>query len=222
MLILCDFDNTITSCDVTNLIWDKRLGPGWREELLPPYYAGTTSHFELMAGAYKRITASEADLLKDIEGKVELRPGFLDLLDFCAARAWPFVVVSGGLDFYVRAILPPGLRVLSYSARFGDGCEVRYPEGLTPAPGEDFKLHVIRILRAEHPGDPIAFAGDGKNDFPAAEEAEMVFALAGSRLEEMCESAGVPFRAFTDFFDVLRALEGARVGGAVPGEPPGH
>jgi 2-hydroxy-3-keto-5-methylthiopentenyl-1-phosphate phosphatase len=211
MLFLCDFDNTITTRDVTNLIWDRRLGPGWREELLPPYYAGTTSHFELMAGAYKRITASEADLLLDIEGKVELRPGFLDLLGFCAARAWPFVVVSGGLDFYVQAILPPGLRVLSYSARFGEHCEVRYPEGLAPAPGEDFKLHALRLLRAEHPGEAMAFAGDGKNDFAVAEEADLVFALAGSRLEEMCAAAGVPFRAFHDFFDVVRVLESERI-----------
>lgn len=222
MLLLCDFDNTITSCDVTNLIWDKRLGPAWRDEFLPPYYAGITSHFELMSGAYKRIAASEADLLKDIEGKVELRPGFLELLELCHARAWPFVVVSGGLDFYVRAILPPGLRVLSYSARFGDFCEVRYPEGLEPAPGEDFKLHALRLLRAEHPGEPIAFAGDGKNDFAAAEEAEMVCALAGSRLEEMCAGAGVPYQAFTDFFDMIRSLEGAPPGRLVPGAPPNH
>ena len=222
MLIVCDFDNTITSCDVTNLIWDKRLGPSWREEFLPPYYAGTVSHFELMSGPYKRILASEAELLKDIEGKVNLRPGFLELLAFCKARAWPFAVVSGGLDFYVRAILPPGLRVLSYSARFGEGCEVLYPEGLEPAPGEDFKLHALRLLRAAHPGESIAFAGDGKNDFAAAEEAEMVFALAGSRLEEMCSDAGVPFRAFSDFFDVIRALETAPGSSAVPGEPPRH
>lgn len=208
MLILCDFDNTITTRDVTNLIWDRRLGPGWREELLPDYYAGKKSHFELMSGAYKRISAGEAELLGDIEGQFELRPGFFDLLDFCRARAWPFVVVSGGLDFYVRAILPPGVRVLSYAARFGDHCEVVYPEGLEPAPGEDFKLHVIRRLQAEHPGEAIAFAGDGKNDFAAAEEAELVFALAGSRLAEMCEDAGVRFYPFSDFFDVLRVLRG--------------
>lgn len=220
MLFLCDFDNTITSCDVTNLIWDRRLGPGWREEFLPPYYAGTTSHFELMAGAYKRIAATEAELLKDIEGKVEIRPGFLDLLDFCRARSWPFVVVSGGLDFYVRSILPPSIRVLSYSARFGEHCEVRYPEGLSPAPGEDFKLHAIRLLRAEHPGEPIAFAGDGKNDFAAAGEAETVFVLAGSRLEQMCSDAGVAHRPFHDFFDVLRALEGAPGSASMPGDPP--
>ncbi|MCK6590057.1 MAG: HAD-IB family phosphatase [Polyangiaceae bacterium] len=218
MLILCDFDNTITSLDVTNLIWDKRLGPTWREEFLPPYYAGITSHFELMSGAYKRIVAGEADLLKDIEGKVELRPGFLEFLDYCGARGWPFAVVSGGLDFYVRALLPPGLRVLSYSAHFGEHCEVRYPDGLKPAPGEDFKLHVLRLLRAEHPGEPIVFAGDGKNDFAAAEEAEMVFALTGSRLAEMCAQAGVRFHPFADFFDMIRDLEGA----SVPGDPPIH
>ena len=30
MLILCDFDNTITTEDVTNLLWDEFDLPNWR------------------------------------------------------------------------------------------------------------------------------------------------------------------------------------------------
>ena len=60
------------------------------------------------------------------------------------------------------------------------------------------------------PGRPLVFVGDGYSDRCAAGAATRVFARDG--LVEYLEARGVPYEPFDDFFDVLRALDGAPTG----------
>src|SRR4051812_39160232 len=99
MLILCDFDGTITLQDVTNLIWDRYIGPSWRGDLLSSYKGGQISHLKIMVDGYKQIHAPKLELLDFVRPLVKLRPGFDALKQFSEARGWPLAVVSGGVDF---------------------------------------------------------------------------------------------------------------------------
>ena len=40
MIVISDFDGTLTIDDVTAIIWDQHLPYDWRATLLPPTYAG--------------------------------------------------------------------------------------------------------------------------------------------------------------------------------------
>jgi len=51
------------------------------------------------------IKADRQALLNFIKGKVEIRAGFGELLDYCHRRDFRFVIVSNGLDFYIEEIL---------------------------------------------------------------------------------------------------------------------
>ena len=53
-------------------------------------------------------------------------------------------------------------------------------------------------------GHYIFFAGDGSSDFEAAERADMVF--AHRTLARHCSEQKIPFREFTDFEDMFRAV----------------
>src|SRR4051794_1072288 len=114
MLILCDFDGTITTQDVTNLIWDRYIGPSWRGDLLSSYKRGQISHLKIMVDGYKLIDAPKQELLDYVRPLVSLRPGFESLRLFCETRGWPLAVVSGGVDFYIEAMLPAGVPFYSY------------------------------------------------------------------------------------------------------------
>jgi 2-hydroxy-3-keto-5-methylthiopentenyl-1-phosphate phosphatase len=209
MLVLCDFDGTITTDDVTNVLWDRYGLANWRERLLPAYRAGQTSTLELMDTGWRAIAMSADDLLLAARAKIALRDGFTAFLDGCANRRWDFHVISCGLDWYLRAFLPSGVPFTSYAAVLEDGWRVRLPEGHTLPPGADFKVHVMRQLQVGHPGVGTVFIGDGRNDFPIAQACDHVFALGGSTLARLCGEAGVACVEFESFNEIGAALASA-------------
>lgn len=206
MLILCDFDGTITEQDVTNLIWDRYGIPRWREVLLPPYRAGTMSPPELMARGYAPISASAEELLAFAKPQVNLRRGFEELLAVCERKGWPFRVVSQGLDWYLKDFLPTSVTFHGLRAELRGTWQVSVPPEVTLKPGQDYKSWVLEGLRREFPARPAVFLGDGTNDLPIARDADRVFAVAGSTLEKLCKQHGISAASFEDFHQVIEAL----------------
>lgn len=204
MQILCDFDGTITLQDVTNLIWDHFIGPSWRDDLLSSYKYGHISHLKIMVEGYKLIKAPKREMLDFVRPLVALRPGFDRLREHCRAKNWPLTVVSGGLDIYIEAFLPPDVTFYSYKAELKERWEVFMPPEVHKEEGEDFKIHVKRLLKRQHRREKVVFVGDGRNDFPVAKAADKVFAVRGSTLARLCEERGVAFEAFEDFEQLCR------------------
>ena len=54
MIIVSDFDGTLTLDDVTTYIWDKYLPYDWRAKLLPPTYEGRWTPLEMIGRGYAR------------------------------------------------------------------------------------------------------------------------------------------------------------------------
>jgi 2-hydroxy-3-keto-5-methylthiopentenyl-1-phosphate phosphatase len=211
MLVLCDFDGTITTEDVTNVLWDRYGIPNWRDVLLPPYRAGEATTLELMDRGWRVIDRSEADLMAVARERIGLRDGFGPFVDACRARGWPLHVVSCGLDWYLRGFLPADVAFTCYTAALEDGWRVRLPEACDLPAGADFKIHVMRSLAAHHPGVETVFVGDGRNDFPIAQTCDRVFAIRNSTLAHLCRSANVPVEEFESFETIQAALMPAAV-----------
>ncbi|HVV50879.1 MAG TPA: HAD-IB family phosphatase [Polyangia bacterium] len=204
MIVVSDFDGTLTIEDVTTLFWDAHLPYDWRRELLPDTYAGKMSPLEMIARGYADVAHPPAALLAEARAHARMRPGLEALAGLCAARGWPFVVVSHGLAFYIQDLLPPGIPFVAFAAAFdGRGWRVSLPPGMQLAPGRDFKTEVVTGLRRQHPGRPTVYLGDGRLDLPAAETCDEVFAVRGSKLAELCPRA----RPFDRLDEVVAALE---------------
>lgn len=207
MIVVSDFDGTLTIEDVTTLIWDTHLPYDWRATLLPPTYAGALSPFEMIARGYADVRASPQELLAEIDDQVRLRPGIEALGTYCRGRGWPFSVVSHGLSFYIEALLPSWIPHTAFVGTFEDRrWTVALPPGVTLAPGEDFKVHVLDRLRARHPGRPVAYLGDGRLDLKAALTAERVFAVRGSKLAKLLHLADREVTEFDRLDEVAAAL----------------
>lgn len=204
MLILCDFDGTITLEDVTNCIWDHYHGPEWREWLLPDYRAGKTTTLQVMAAGFKPIRAPLAEMLTIAEQHKTLRAGFHEFAAECRSKNWPLYIVSCGLNVYIREFLPTGIPIISYEAELQDGWDVRLPADVTLAPGGDFKIHALDRLRKLHPKLPTVFIGDGRNDFPVSQHCDRVFAKSGSTLERLGREESRGFHSF-DTFDEIKS-----------------
>jgi 2-hydroxy-3-keto-5-methylthiopentenyl-1-phosphate phosphatase len=204
MIIVSDFDGTLTVEDVTTLFWDTHLPYDWRSELLPDTYAGRVTPLEMIARGYRDLAQPPEALLAQARAHTRLRPGLTELVALCRARAWPFVVVSHGLTFYIQDLLPPEISIVAFTGAFdGRGWQVSLPEGMRLGPGEDFKSQVVAELRRQHPGHSTLYLGDGRLDLLAAETCDEVFAVRGTKLAELCPRA----RLFERLDEVVAALQ---------------
>ena len=210
MHIFCDFDGTITTQDVTNFLWDRHGTPGWRDILLPPYRRGETTNVDVMDAGWRVIAIPKDELLAEARASISLRPGFLAFLDACEREHWSFHVISGGIDWYVEAFLPPGIRFTACVAALEDGWRVQLPPALDLPAGVDFKVRVFRQCRATLPAGRSVFIGDGRNDFQVANECDHVYAVKGSTLARLCHEAGIQAVQFESFDEIVPHLRQAQ------------
>jgi 2-hydroxy-3-keto-5-methylthiopentenyl-1-phosphate phosphatase len=207
-LIFCDFDGTITDRDLIDLIWTDHIGPGWHDEIFPRTDRGTISMVERIGLGFSRVKSPPERLLEQIEGRIHIRGGFHDFVRAAAENGWHLRVLSCGLDLYIEKLLPAGIPCDCFTSTFDGTWHIALPPGITPAPGEDYKLHVLKLRASLLPEARLVYIGDGWSDFAPASRCDVVFAVEGSTLARMCGKNGVACTEFTQFDEVTRKLLG--------------
>jgi len=206
-IVVSDFDGTITIDDLTNYIWDAYVPYDWRAVLTPLSREGVLSPLQMIARGYGDVAQPPETLLAEVLPRGRLRAGFGDFVAACRTRRWPFEVLSHGLSFYIRPLLPPEAALTAFEGRFEGGrWRVDLPPGLSVPAGRDFKAHVVALLRERHPDHATVYVGDGRLDFPAARTCDRIFAVGGSTLAKMCAESGIEFTPFETFDEVAAAL----------------
>ena len=208
MIVVSDFDGTLTLDDVTTFVWDKHLAYDWRAQLLPPTYEGRWTPLEMIARGWTDVRVPPKELLAEIHANVRMRPGVEALGTFCRGRGWHFAVVSHGLAFYIEALRPSWIPFTSFVGTFNEwSWRVALPSTMPSLPpGEDFKSRVVADLRARHPGHEAVYVGDGRLDLAAALTCHRVFAVAGSSLADLARVAGRDVEEFESLDEVAAAL----------------
>jgi 2-hydroxy-3-keto-5-methylthiopentenyl-1-phosphate phosphatase len=202
----CDFDGTVTPEDVSFLILDAFGNQGWRQ-LLAQYKEGKISVAHFNTRAFTAVKTDKETLVRFVRDKARMRPGFQDLLSYCQRQGFRFVVVSNGLDFYIKTILGDigagNIEVFAAQTSFGaDGIEARYlgPQG---EPLEDrFKEAYLRSFREG--GYRVIYAGNGFSDIAPASQASHVFATG--ELLTACKEMDIICTPFNDLGDIVKGL----------------
>jgi 2,3-diketo-5-methylthio-1-phosphopentane phosphatase len=214
---LCDFDGTVAPTDVGSAFF-RHFAAARRAEweaILADWLAGD------LGG--RRCIERECALVRvDLEQALEftrrfpLDPGFGPFVEEARARGDVVMVVSEGLDFYVRDHLArAGLGDLPWAAnrgRFGpDGAlAVEFPNADPSCSAcGNCKAQYARRYRAE--GRRVVMVGNGLSDRCGARAADEV--VARGELLEWCRREGVPAEPFADFTQVAaraRALAARR------------
>ncbi len=207
-VVQCDFDGTITEEDVSFLLLDAFADGSWRQ-LLEEYREGRISVGAFNTGAFAMVKADRQTLLEFMfmSSKVEVRPGFQELLSYCFQRDIRFVIVSNGLNFYIEAILGnmgiDNIEVFAAQSRFNPaGMEVKYigPDGGQLEDGFKETYTELFIQR----GYRVAYVGNGASDIYPARRAHHVFATGD--LLDCCQEANLDCTPFDDLNDVVRGL----------------
>jgi len=206
-LFQCDFDGTITEEDVSFLILDAFASGDWRQ-LLTQYREGKISVGRFNMKAFAMVKADKQTLLKFVKSKAKIRAGFRELLAYCHRKDFEFVIVSNGLDFYIKTILRDigmdNIEVFAAQTRFvPDGIDVRYigPEGNQLE--DNFKEAYVRLFLGR--GYRLIYAGNGISDISPARQAHHIFATG--ELLTYCKDVNLNCIPFIDLNDIIRGLE---------------
>ncbi len=208
--VACDFDGTIINTDTGTLVLEKFAIGDWQryekmyETLEMPVEQVLDRQFAMVRATRKAMTSAVGD-------SIRFRDGFEEFLATCNERRIPFRVVSYGLDFFIRRFVA--------RAEFGRWAEVRAPRARVTPRGISFQFPKrlvegstdlkVDVVRNDHLlGRRVVYVGDGASDFAAAKEADVRFAIKGSRLAQLCRQNGVVHAEITSFRPVASAVTG--------------
>jgi len=207
LLFQSDFDGTITVDDISFLILDKYARGDWRA-VLEDYKSGRITVGQFNTRAFRLVNEEKAVLEDYVIKNYRIRTGFTRLVDYCRQKGICFVVVSNGLDFYIRAILADlnmgEIEVYSASSEFGNEhieTVYRSPNGTVLDDG--FKETYSHFFMGQ--GYRILYAGNGASDAPAASLAEHAFAT--DSLVKRLDGLGVSYTAFTHLDEIVDSLK---------------
>ncbi len=208
--VLCDFDGTITTEDVAEVLL-ARFAPGAWEPIEALHRARKIGTRETLARQFSFVRAGREAMVDFVRAKAAMDPGFPAFLRFCRSRGIPLEIVSEGLDFYIEPLLRDwGLDVplRTNRARFEDGrIRIEYPFA-DPGCTLCGACKLDRVFQLRVAGRRVVYVGDGDSDLCPAVEADAVFAKR--RLAELCDSESIPCRRFETFAEVQREMEGWR------------
>ena len=206
-LVQCDFDGTITIEDASFTILDAYIPDKWRS-LFDQYQQGKMTVGAFNSTAFSMVKADKETLLKMIREKVSVREGFKDFFEYCQSKNYRFVIVSNGLDFYIKDILEryevKDVEVHASNTVFtDDGLLVRHkgPDGQYL--DEDVKAAYTESYLDK--GYKVIYLGDGRSDVLPAGKSNHIFAT-GSMIE-YCNSEKLSYTPFTDFQQVIRVMD---------------
>jgi 2-hydroxy-3-keto-5-methylthiopentenyl-1-phosphate phosphatase len=209
LVVLCDFDGTITIVDTAEWILSKYAHHDWRG-LDKQFEKGEVSLEECLNKQFSNVQVSKNQVLKDLENVVVFRQGFKDFVEYCRHRGIPIVIVSAGLDFVIDYFL----RKNGFLGKV-EVCTAKTeekPEGFTfsfpqifDGPSQNFKPDVVRSYREK--GFKVVFVGDGLADYAAAREADYSFAVQGSNLAGLCKQHGMKCTEMTRFQELIKPID---------------
>ena len=102
--LFVDFDGTITRGDVGNIFY-RTFGGAACDELVKRFRAGEINARECFRGEAKAMGRVSPGALGDLVDAQEIDPSFKGLVAFCRDRGVELLIVSDGLDYYIRRIL---------------------------------------------------------------------------------------------------------------------
>jgi 2-hydroxy-3-keto-5-methylthiopentenyl-1-phosphate phosphatase len=170
---------------------------------------GEVSFEDSLRKQFATLRAPPETIIEEVSRGTALRPNFDCLVEYCKDSHLPLKVVSGGLDFCIRHFLDRDdwlkfIEIYAPTSKFtGNGYSLTFPRILSSS-STSFKDDLVRGEKEN--GACVVFIGNGFGDLSAAKEADLAFAIKGSRLAELCLEHSVPHKEIDDFNQVVDML----------------
>jgi 2-hydroxy-3-keto-5-methylthiopentenyl-1-phosphate phosphatase len=213
-VILSDFDGTIVTIDTAEYALRKFAEGDWKA-VEHEFERGDITFEECLQKQFAMLKVPEKELLEELKSVTVLRPNFNSFLGYCEKHRIPLIIVSGGLDFYIRHFLRSErllerVSICAPKSEFTtNGIQVTFPK-LLDRGSVNFKDDLVRYYKRQ--GDRAIYVGNGLGDYPAVRAADYSFVIKNSALAELCRTTSLPYKEIDDFQEaiekVMHLLEG--------------
>ncbi len=179
VLMICDFDGTVSTIDVGYQILKKFSKDHW-EIIDRDYCSGRIGSLEAYTKIASVIRAQEKDFRDYLPTLTQIDSGFIKFYKFCRDRSWDVKIVSDGLDYYIGHILSHyGLNDIEYFSNHlifkgGSGIDIEFPLRNEKC----MKCGTCKkniLLRYRNTYRKIFYVGDGYSDICPSNIADLVF-----------------------------------------------
>ncbi len=215
-VIYCDFDGTVTTTDVTDVLLEKLAHPRW-QEIEERWVKGEIDDCQCMAQQIALIHGNWQDIVQVLD-TIKIDPYFKSFIALCKKASLPIYIGSNGIDRVISHILNrENIQVegtWSYHLiESGQGWSLQFPQ----CDGRDF-CHVPHsvackcALLDKHKSagkignvEPYRIViGDSKSDFCWSNKADLVFGKA--KLAGYCVERELNHLPFVDFSQINSEL----------------
>ena len=182
LLVLCDFDGTVSVKDTVNrLVRSHVTSPEWRFHV-KRYFRGEIGSWGVYQALAPLMLMTRANLDSFVKEHAELDPAFPAFLEWARGRGVHVKIVSDGFDATIEALFRnhgiSGVEIFANHLEMDDDGRVAITSPhVAPDCGKcgTCKLSILRSFRSSY--DRIILVGDGQSDRHAATEADLVMAL---------------------------------------------
>ena len=209
LLVLLDYDGTVTAHECNDLVFQNLTGDAWREpeEAL---HRGLIGHAECFTRQVAMVNVPRAQFIDETIRSAELAPGFREFLRALHEAGTRTAIVSAGFRETIEAVwlhnaLPPVELFASELIGEQPPFRVAYNPALGDCPvcgAGACKGALARSMR--RPADVLAVFGDAHSDLCMAREADVIFARG--TLVELCEREGLVCHELRDYRAALAEL----------------
>lgn len=222
-IFFTDFDGTITQQDSNDFMTDNLgFGPELRKKGNADVLFERRDFRDSFRDMLDSIQTPFDNCVELLRQNITLDPGFKEFFEWARANNVPIVVLSGGMEPVIRALLAhmlgeeeaATLQIVSNDVAPREGKSINEAGGWQivyhdeSGFGHDKSLEIRPYARLPAGERPVLFyAGDGVSDLSAAKETDLLFAKADRDLVAYCEREHVPFTTFQDFSEILATVK---------------
>ncbi|RKF54119.1 Pdp3-interacting factor 1 [Golovinomyces cichoracearum] len=221
-IFFSDFDGTITERDSNDYLIDNiGFGQKLRKQGNQDVLNGRTTFRESLRVMMDSIKTPYDECINLLLANTKLDPYFIEFYEYCSEQNIPIVILSGGMEPIIRAILqkflgdyPKNIEIVSNNVASRDGKCINEEGGWRVVFhdeshfGHDKSLEIRPYASLPSDQRPTLFyAGDGVSDLSAAKETDLLFAKQGHDLITYCLKEKVPFIPFEDWSTILSTVK---------------
>ena len=207
--IFCDFDGTITTKDVGEHMFSKFGDSEKAYEIFQRWVRkeiNSAQEWDELFELIKDLTEDKFDQFLDT---MEIGYGFKEFVDFCEENKLELIILSDGMDYYIKRILDKNnfghlefyANKMIFSAN-GPQASFPYTDEECKECGNCKRNHLIENSSDD---DITIYIGDGYSDTCPVQYVDYIFAK--KTLLKFCEKERISYYPYKNFKDIINRIE---------------
>ena len=207
MIIVSDFDGTITKTDTLSKFLEDYADPKWLD-IENDWREGKFGSQECLVKQFALVPNLTPELIDNFLDTMEIDEGFIPFALRAKKNGIPIVILSDGLDYFINKILEKNkidfVNVITNHAYFGGKYNtdiiIEFPNDSKHCSNNagTCKCKVVKNLKKRY--KKVVYIGDGASDFCVSKEPDIVYAKSG--LAEYCKRNNLKHIEFKNYSDI--------------------